>query len=388
MSDVIAPNQSPPPQRLALKAVAVFDFFLSTFGIPHLIVGATAGFFCLVLIMLVPSVPRLIGSPSLLRSVQAVHLNPTPRVGGIAVFAALALGSLFIPVDVSLTYTKFIIATGILFTVGLVEDLGFGVSPMKRLLAAFVASFLAILLSGIWLPRIGIPSLDWIMGYWAIGIPLTLLVTAGVANAMNLIDGVNGLAAFTAMVAATAMAAIASQAGYDAMTTWCMLLAACVFGFFVFNFPFGKIFLGDAGAYTLGFILSWFAIAILIKSPQVSPWALMLTLFWPIADTFLAIYRRFLKKSNTMSPDRLHFHQLVMRSLEIHVLGRDKRHISNPLSTVLLAPFVTAPAMIGVMFWDSNRASFFSVVCFGILFFGTYVLVIVGLKERNRNPSV
>ena len=222
------------------------------------------------------------------------------------------------------------------------------------------------------------------MEYWFIGIPFTLLITAGVSNGFNLIDGVNGLAAMTAMFAATAMAMIAQKAGYVPMVGLGMMLTAVVAGFFLLNFPFGLIFLGDAGAYTIGFVLAWFGIATLINAPVVSPWAILLTLFWPLADTLLAMYRRARSKRDTMLPDRLHFHQLVMRGIEICLVGREKRHLSNALTTVVLAPFVAAPAITAVWLWDENLSAFIAVLAYLGLFFGGYRLVLSVVQRRRR----
>ncbi len=358
--------------------------FVYSFGFLHLALVLLAGLICSLLILLTPSTPRLAGSPAIMRAVQAAHLKPTPRVGGLAIFGAMALGLLFLPEGALGEHMVIIIAGMLLFATGLIEDLGFSVSPYKRLLAATFSGLVVILLLGIWLPVIGIPQLEWIMDYWFVAIPLTLLVTVGVANGFNLIDGVNGLAAFTAIAAAVAMALISIQAGYFGPLGVTTLLLACVFGFLVFNYPFGKIFLGDAGAYSLGFVISWLAITILVNAPQVTPWAIFLTVFWPVMDLSLAIYRRQAKKSGKMMPDRLHVHQLVMRSLEIYVLGRNRRRIANPLTTLVLAPFVIAPAAAGVLFWDQQLLAFYATVIFTMLVVGTYFLSFRRLKQMER----
>ena len=345
---------------------------------------------CWALVIIAPKVPRLYGRAHL-EAVQASHSEPTPRVGGIAIFGSLAISVMFVQSEITWPYGLFIIATSVIFIAGLAEDLGFGVSPLRRLCAVCLASVLAIWFLGVWLPRMDIPGLDGLMAYGIVGIPLTLLVTAGIANGFNLIDGVNGLASFTGIVAAVALGLIAEQAGYPIMVHSSILLAAGIFGFFMINFPYGLIFLGDAGAYTIGFVLSWFGIAVLLNAPEVSPWAILLTMFWPLADTLLAIYRRARGKVATMAPDRLHVHQLVMRALEIYVLGRGKREITNPLSTLILAPFVAAPPLVGVLFWNQTTLAFLSVIGFLVLFFGSYKLafkVLRLLKHKGWSPDV
>ena len=258
------------------------------------------------------------------------------------------------------------------FFVGLAEDFGFQISPRRRMLAVISSSLLTIWLFGVWLPRTGIPVLDPLMEYSAVGIPLTILVTAGISNGFNLIDGVNGLASLTAIVAALALSQIAETSGYSTMVHLPMFVAAGVFGFFLLNYPFGLIFLGDAGAYAIGFVLSWFGIAVLVNAPDVSPWAILLTFFWPAADTSLAVYRRLRRNTDVSAPDRLHIHQIMMRGLEICVLGQNCRQISNPLTTLVLAPFVIVPPIAGVMLWNQNWNAFLTVLALGLLLFVGY----------------
>jgi UDP-N-acetylmuramyl pentapeptide phosphotransferase/UDP-N-acetylglucosamine-1-phosphate transferase len=329
-------------------------------------------------------IPSLTGGQRSLGAVQAMHTKPTPRLGGLAIFAALFASLPLAPPAITDRYTLFIAAASFLFVVGLAEDLGLGISPRKRLMAAAISSVLVMSLLDVWLPRADVPLLDDWMDHWAVAVPLTLLVTLGVANGFNLIDGVNGLAALTAIVAAVALALIADAAGYTVMVHLSMMLAAAILGFMVLNYPFGFIFLGDAGAYTLGFVLSWFAISILNKVPDASAWAMLLVVFWPVADTVLAIWRRSRSRRPAMAPDRLHFHQLVMRALEIHFLGRGRRQIANPLTTLILSPMVAAPPMVGVLFWDQPVLAFLSVLFFAALFGVTYNLAKPALDILSR----
>ena len=104
-------------------------------------------------------------------------------------------------------------------------------------------------------------------------------------------------------------------------------MVAAVLGFMVLNFPLGKIFLGDGGAYALGHLLVWSAIILINYASDVSAFAILLIFFWPVADTGLAIWRRWKLGNPTDRPDRLHFHQLAMRFIEIRFFGRDRRKL-------------------------------------------------------------
>ena len=343
---------------------------------------------CCFLIVLTNYLPRLAGRPQDLDAVQSAHERLTPRVGGIAVFGALATMSAFMPETLAVGWAKFVPSVGVLFLISLMEDLGYHVSPKGRLAAAGLASLMFILMTGVWLPRVDIPLLDDYLPLWIVGVPITLFVTAGAANGFNLIDGVNGLAGVTGFACAVALAAIAWQGEFIEMTHLATMLAAGILGFLLLNYPFGLLFLGDAGAYTIGFVLSWFGISILLNVPDASAWAILLTLFWPVADTLLAILRRVQRKAPSFHPDRLHGHQLVMRCLEILWLGRNRRNVANPLTTLILLPAVIAPVCVGVILWDAPLAAFSAFATFLGLFFASYTLAFkLHPKQRRRNGS-
>jgi len=346
---------------------------------------------CWLVVWYAPKLKRLGGRTHDLKSVQSAHKRMTPRVGGLGIFAALILSVFFVPETVRAPYIQFLLASAVLFGAGLAEDLGWHVSPKGRLLAATVASLLVVVALQAWVPRIGWSVLDPLMVSGVLGIPITIFVVVGISNAFNLIDGVNGLSGTTALICAIALGAIATKASYAEMSVLITFFAFAVAGFLVVNYPFGKIFLGDAGAYTIGFILAWYAVAIAMNHPDVTPWALLLTMFWPIADTFLAIYRRGFGQKPAMQPDRLHVHQLVMRGIEIGWLGRDRRAISNPMTTLVLTPFIALPAALGVMLWNQPALAFFAffglLAAFFGLYFGLAFLVRIGRIKRVRSKD-
>ncbi|MCR9242059.1 MAG: glycosyltransferase [Rhodobiaceae bacterium] len=279
-------------------------------------------------------------------------------------------------------YAPFVLSLTPVFLAGLADDLGYEVPPWSRLLAAALSSIVAVVLLQMWIPRVDVPYLDSVVAYAPIGILLTVFATSGVCNAFNLIDGLNGLSAGTGVMVALGLAAIANAGGDSNFLQLSVLLCAAIAGFLLFNFPFGKLFLGDAGAYSLGHILAWFAILIVDRIAGVTTWAVLLVFFWPVADTFFAIYRRLRAGARMDRPDRLHYHQFVMRALEIVWLGRGKRHLANPLATLLLMPLIAMPVLAGVMLWDEPLLSFIAVTVFAFFFVGSYTLGVRLAKKR------
>ena len=180
------------------------------------------------------------------------------------------------------------------------------------------------------------------------------------------------------------LAVIADHAELRDISLFLTLVIPIVAGFLVFNFPFGLIFLGDAGAYMIGHTLVWAGIAIVALSADVSPFAILLVFFWPVADTLLAIYRRRMTGRRSDQPDRLHFHQLTMRYLEIRFLGRGRRHLANPLAALCLAPMIIAPQILGVMFAFDNKMAALSALAASVAFVLIYMIGIRSAKELPR----
>lgn len=326
-------------------------------------------------------------------AIQSAHKGFVPRIGGVAIYISI-LGFVplstfgFIPLSVVFEFgiSSIVLLTLSaipVFVVGLAEDLGFPMAPKRRLLAAVASSSIVILIFDAWITNIGVIGIDIILSIAPLGIGFTLFAAAGVVNAFNLIDGLNGLSAYVTISTAIALSIIAFESGNIEAALFLTLLIATTLGFFIFNFPFGKIFLGDAGAYVLGHLLVWSAILMVKQDELINAFAILLIFFWPVADTGLAIWRRWKLGNPADRPDRLHFHQLAMRFLEIRFFGRKRRNIANPIATLVLMPLISVPQVLGVLFWRDFSASVFNIIFMFLLFVGTY-LVGINFAKRSR----
>lgn len=250
---------------------------------------------------------------------------------------------------------------------------------------AAVSGGIVIAVTGVHLHHVGIAGVDELFVYFPVAVAFTLFATVGIVHAINLVDGLNGLAAAVTLVATVGMATVGYRAGASTMETAAPVIIGAILGFLLFNFPFGRIFLGDAGAYTLGFVLAWLSVFLMAELPALSPWAVVMLFFWPVIDTFLAMWRRQKSGVSMGQADRLHFHQVVMRSMEIIVFRRKARARSNPLTTLAVLPFMIPPALSGILFWNDDMAAAISFFVFGILFVAAY-LAIVHMARRARMP--
>ena len=316
-------------------------------------------------------------------AVQAAHSNPTLRFGGVACFLAILFGSF--TADAGSSITLMLVGAGApLFIVGLLEDFGIHMSPKKRLVAIAISVLCAIYIFQISINHVGVPGLDLLLSFSAFAVLFTVFAVSGVVNAFNLIDGINGLASYTAATAAFSLSVIAFGMGHQDLQDVSILIMLSALGFFAVNYPLGRIFLGDAGAYFLGFILVCVALILCHRQPEISPFAILLVFFWPVADTCLAIWRRLRLSTPHDRPDRLHFHQLVMRFIEIRILGRNSRARSNPIATLVLMPLIAVPQIVGVIFITDHLYAVFAVLIFSALFFGSYVFGMELAKRGHR----
>jgi UDP-GlcNAc:undecaprenyl-phosphate GlcNAc-1-phosphate transferase len=322
-----------------------------------------------------------------LSAVQSSHTKPVSRIGGLALFVGIFV-LLFMAKVLRFNISDlwaFVIAIIPIFLVGTAEDLGFAMSPLRRFLAICASSILMILLYDCWVSRVGIPYIDTLISYAPIGIIFTVFASAGVTNAFNLIDGLNGLAAFTAISISISLSIIAFSAGHSDLSILCLSITPIIAGFLVLNFPFGKIFLGDGGAYLLGHCLVWIAIYLMQLEVSISPFAILLIFFWPVSDTLLAIWRRKTLGKPRHLPDRLHFHQLTMRFLEIRSFGRSKRQMTNPLATTILLPLIVTPQVLGIIFATDPIWAPVSFAIMTLIFIATYLTGIAFAKKRNKH---
>lgn len=309
---------------------------------------------------------------------QKFHTRPVPRTGGIAIMAAslggVVAAQLSRPQDSGMLWLL-IAASGPAFASGLAEDMTKNVSPRRRLFFTAVSAGLAVWWLDAQLVRTAIPGVDMLMPWIPFAIGLTILVVTGVANAVNIIDGFNGLAAVCVLMMVLAIAYVAFQVGDSFILTTALILTGAVLGFFVWNFPAGLIFLGDGGAYFLGFVLAELCVLLLHRNPQVSPIFTLLLCAYPIFETLFSIYRKkFLRSMSPGMPDGVHLHMLVYKRLMRLMVGStsDRRETRrNSMTSPYLWVLCMMSVIPAVLWWNNT----FVLSCFLVLFMVSYVFL-------------
>ena len=273
---------------------------------------------------------------------QKFHTVPTSRIGGVAIFVALVISSFLSSEPACQLLGRVLLSALPAFAAGLTEDMTKRVSVAKRLGATIFSALLAWWLTGYSLTHINIWGIDLLLAYLPVAVVFTAFAVAGVANAVNIIDGFNGLAAGSVIISLVAIALVACDAGDLLLAEICLAIIAAIAGFMVFNFPLGKIFMGDGGAYLLGFLLAWIAVMLPSRNPEVSMWAPVLACAYPINETLFTMLRRFLTKDSLGLPDSSHLHSLV----KIKIIAPYFAALPTVWRNSLVSPFCWAYAAV------------------------------------------
>lgn len=292
---------------------------------------------------------------------QKFHSRPVPRIGGMAIFCGFACASLWL----AWCYESFRSFAGPLllcsipaFASGVTEDLTKRVSPLRRMMATLLAAAMGAWLLGAQIKHTAIPGLDFIAATAIGGYVLALLVVSGVSNAINIIDGMNGLASMCSAIMLAGLAYVAMQAGDPLVATMAIAVIGAVLGFFMWNYPFGLIFLGDGGAYFLGFMLSELAILLLVRNPGVSPMFPLLLCAYPVWETVFSMYRRRVVRGRPVGmPDGIHLHSLIYRRLMRWAIGSKDAAVltrRNALTAPYLWTLCSLSVVPATIWWDNT----------------------------------
>lgn len=240
---------------------------------------------------------------------RKVHSRTMPRLGGLGLFAAFMAGMLLAP-DLAYPFRGIIYGGIIIFTVGILDDI-YKLSAWLKLMGQIAAAAAAVY-CGITVSFVTNPF-DGLLNLGILGIPVTLLWIIGVTNAINLIDGLDGLAGGVSLIAAATLGAIALIKGNMPVFYASFLLVGAISGFLPYNFHPARTFMGDGGSNFLGFVLSCLAVTGTAKgATAISLFLPIVILGIPIFDTFFAIIRRMNRGVPIFKPDKDHLHHRLL----------------------------------------------------------------------------
>ncbi|WP_334110674.1 glycosyltransferase family 4 protein, partial [Anoxybacillus sp.] len=242
---------------------------------------------------------------------RKVHQKIMPRLGGLAIFISFIVG--YVVLQPNSPYaTSIVIGATIIVLTGVLDDM-YELSPKWKLFGQ-IAAAVVVIYGGIRIDFINLPF-GGHLNFGLLSIPITMLWIIGITNAINLIDGLDGLAAGVSSIALVTIAGMAATMGntYVFVFAMSLLLLGSTLGFLLYNFHPAKIFMGDTGALFLGYMIS---VLSLLGFKNVTVFSLIipiLILGVPISDTLFAIVRRIVNKQPLSAPDKSHLHHCLLR---------------------------------------------------------------------------
>lgn len=313
------------------------------------------------------------------KAIQRIHLNETPRLGGFIFILSIFSFVLFSNINESIQILKLILISLVpIIVVGLKEDLFHNVEPVVRLIALLCVGLLfRVKFNGSFPNLADVPFVsEFLMLKGGVALFFILGMTA-IANGMNLIDGVNGLCGAVTLTILGALLFLSYKTFDVAMISTIFNIIIIFTPFMLLNFPYGKIFLGDLGAYCLGLILSMLIIIFFGRHPEISPWGAVLVLIYPITEVIFTTLRRILKGASIFHADTAHLHLKIFYFLRPQYRFKKLANalVTPCLSFLWLFPLITIT-------WVYHKPIFILIsIFFFIIFYGLLYAIVPNIQK-------
>ena len=294
---------------------------------------------------------RLIDRPNK----RSMHKNPIPHGAGIGIVLSVLVVSL-LKIDFYLEYWWVLLAIVVVLSVGIWDDI-FHASAKLKFIFIFIATTI-LYLNGIEIEYLGVlAGFKLSLPLW-IGSVLLFFAVAGYTNAFNLIDGLDGLSASLGIIILAAYAYIGYSYNDKLLFLLSSFFIAALLAFLIFNWNPAKIFMGDSGSLTIGFVIVLLSI---VSIKYIQPVKTLYIAALPLLDTLIVMIRRKREGISISSADKSHLHHIVLRLLD-----------NNVKKTVLLLAFVQLLFTVtGVLFFNQKEqliGLFLFIFCFGVLY--------------------
>ena len=303
--------------------------------------------------------------------VQKFHSHSVPRVGGIAIYLTLWLVSFFLDNNSNGILRPVLYAVIPAFLSGLVEDITAKINPAIRLFSILLAGLLICLTTGISLKSLNVIGLDQLIAIPMISVLVTAFMLAGVANAINIIDGFNGLSSGSVIIFLSTFAGISFSVNDFYLGGICLLLAATILGFWLVNYPFGRLFLGDGGAYLIGFFLAWIAVLLPYRN-GISSWVSLLVCSYPVIEVLVSIVRRKINGQDPSQPDCGHMHSLIKLVLVSRHFAHKPDWWRNSMVFIITLPYTLISQSLALAFYAERSQLVLAFIICALLYMSIY----------------
>jgi len=334
-----------------------------------------------------------------LKGIQKVHTRSVPRTGGIALVVGVIAVPLFAAFDPQarvraegghVALIALWLAAMPAFVAGIIEDLTKKVSVVTRFCAIVASALLAAWMLDARLPRLDIWGIDGLLALLPVSIALTVFAVAGVSNAINIIDGFNGVAGLTVVVLLSGMACLGWREGDITLMQLALAGIGASIGFLLLNYPGGRLFMGDGGAYFLGFWVAEIAVLAIVRNPGINAWQVLAMYAYPVIEVLFSIYRRkILRDSLAGAPDRLHLHSLFYRRVARHRLStRRYPWMCNAGVACFVTSWLALATLCALLFGGTVAGAVVLVAVQVLAYIATYMRLVRGHWGHCAHPAV
>lgn len=314
--------------------------------------------------------------------IQKVHQKPTSRIGGLAIFISMTITSLLatnLRLEWSYYFCGIIVVSSVVFIGGLTEDITKRVSPLGRATFMSIGAILAVYLTHTIQPihQFNNILLNNIFADPFASIIITLFATIGLPNAYNMIDGFNGISSMYALASTIALLIISNYVGDYETFKISLVFIGALLGFIVFNYPNARIFLGDGGAYVVGFMMCLLGLNLIQDNEStLSLWLFLLLQIYPITEVAFTIFRRkIIHKTSATQPDRLHLHHLIHDKLV---------HKNYRVMPILLILFMLPQILFSLVFYNNYLYLIFAIIAY-IIYYATMYTLLYNYKKNKTH---
>ena len=315
------------------------------------------------------------------QAVQKIHEAQVSRLGGLGIFSTFFVCTYFLD---NAILTNISLCSIPLFVVALIEDLRHNVKPYVRMIAILISALLFIipLYQNSTLPQIEVPIIDIYLNNSLLLALFLSISISGVANGVNMIDGANGLSGFSISTILIAISFIAFTQGDLEILIASLVLLSGVAGFLLVNYPWGKVFLGDAGAYFLGFTVSILTIYLFARNDELPSWGAILILFYPVMEVIFSFTRKALiQKKTPFAPDTEHLHIklffVLKRSIKIN-------WIANSFVAPCMALIWLMPPLFSMITFKSIGFIWVGILLSTFIYLGIYLALPKTINSNKR----
>lgn len=304
---------------------------------------------------------------------KAHNLNraPIPRIGGLGIFIGAIIVVIYEYIRPNSNWyplSLLLISVSPIFFLGCIEDIFKNISPKIRLAGSFIAGIIFIILFE--------ADNQYIIKEFKseyVIYATSVLFIAILINSYNLIDGLNGLSSMVGIISLLSLCYLGYRVNDWMIIHISLVIIAAIMGFFIINYPMGNIFLGDSGAYLIGFFVASTSLLILGRNPDTSIWGILLINIYPLFETIFTILRRMIAGENPMVADKIHLHSLVLRRLKnVKWFKNQNNHYNITPIMWILSCLGAIPA---ALFWNNEAALKFFLVIYIFIYSGLYIIL-------------